>query len=196
VVFGACKVNGLLTIDKRHGFTNFELGFATEPIDATVSTPLRVPDSSWHVFDRRGHYHAWSGDELPTLKAKIEEFSFSRIANSDDDFDDEEFDATRGVEYECLICGQSVAPQYKVHSSTRRQYMAGMSSWNLTITSVSGRLPLIFRERTVSIRIDDGTNVRFGIAQIDTVRNYQPVGDASYWTVRYIGISPLGTRVK
>lgn len=93
----------------------------TEIVETMMGVPK--PDKDWRHFDKKGHAHVWSGDELPTLEEVVTGKTWVG-----DEYDGYETDVT---EFRCRECGEVVVPKtITVHEP---QYIAGPPCYSLVL---------------------------------------------------------------
>lgn len=148
-----------------------------------VSSNLPQWDPAWQAFDSRGHFHARDagGDAFPTLKAIAEHVECD---GSCDDRPCEGYDRTR---YTCSICGEDITPG--IIQGPRHETIPGRGSWEVT---VEASIP---DEQQVTVRIDDGQQVIFGVA-VAAERQVSCVDDQVTVTTRLIGLTEPGRQDK
>lgn len=173
-------VSGTLTIE-------------TERIDVSSATKTH-PDPNWELIDAAGHFHAWSTDkdhELPTLDARSEHVDCD-MGHDYDDYECEGYDITV---YSCKICGEIIEPATIVDRSPPREYVNGLTSWQVVVGAA------VEYGRKVAVRVVASGSVWFGVAIAGNMRAEIGAGaagmgvyrDAIYETT-LIGASPLGRR--
>jgi hypothetical protein len=183
------KPQGWLQINDGPLWADFTL---TESIDRhDVTTQFRA-DPRWTHVDSAGHFHARSSDTsvpYPTLATRPDHGHLSTGTTCDE---------CRSVTV-CRICGEEVVPG--VLPNDRRQYIAGMSRWQVTVTGLRSVVPAIaYRVRPgqgdeVTVRIGgmlaDGSTW-FGCAELTSYAEHGFVGGVIQWTRTLEGTGPLG----
>jgi hypothetical protein len=181
------KPRGWLQINDGHRWTDFTLTESVEKID--VTTQFRA-DPNWTHVDSAGHFHARSSDTsvpYPTLATRPEHGHLSAGTTCDE---------CRSVTV-CRICGEEIVPG--VLANNHRQYIAGMSRWQVTVTGLRGsgdtrlRVPAMHAEVTVRIggMLADGSTW-FGCAELTSYAEHGFVGGVIEWTRTLEGTGPLG----
>jgi hypothetical protein len=155
------------------------LKYGHEMLDISSRTATK-PDPTWTYVDPAGHFHAYSGNELPTLTPRQVHVECDGVHSgplSDPDEPCEGYDVT---EYHCLACDHEVTP--KRVSDAGPKSMPGRPWWTV---EVEQQVP--FRQ-TVSVKVTGQNVVRFGFA---TAVSFHIEGNGRTIT-SLTGISPLG----
>lgn len=148
-----------------------------DQIDVSTALGTTRPDPGWEFVDAAGHFHAYTDtDGLPTLE-RVGEF----VAY--DEPDDETGETGYTLErWRCRICGEVVEPgRVTEHPGGQRAFAPGRMSWSVTV-------PAYMLAVRVSVRIERGDRVYFGVAEVVSAA----VVDGAASTL--VGIGELGQR--
>jgi hypothetical protein len=131
-----------------------------EWLDVSSGLPSRRPDPSWELVDKRGHFHAFTGDgKLPTL---AEETVRKPCPGGCDDPDCEGIAVTR---YRCRICRKKIQPRWvSVYDNLDRR-MPGLKSWSVEVNDLSGAVVPPAVGELVSVKVTSGGRTYFGIGR-------------------------------
>lgn len=145
------------------------------------------PDPSWTYVDRKGHFHAYTGDDntshYPTLKTRHVHTECSLGGTDGGCPDHNECDGDWESSLVCVICEQEVTPGSR--TTVGRSFIPGLQSWSVEAAGVWAESGDV-----VSVRLNDsrGLPLYFGVAQCSDMRYGS--SDTVY-TARFEGIGPL-----
>lgn len=174
----AVYVNGVEMID----------GEVSEDEDREVmwSQGPRV-DPRWEFTDGNGHYHGWSEDKhgpYPTLEAVSEpqpcDGSCNGVCRG------EGYSITR---YFCRLCREEIEPG--VIPGPYQFSVPMLKTWSVKVKTDGWRwMP----GDTVSVRVVEREQVRFGVAVVSSFTSESITSDSHIFTVELDGTGPLGRR--
>jgi hypothetical protein len=150
------------------------------------TTNLPQPDPRWEHTDSNGHYHARSEDQAdpyPTLLSHVEQAACDGSCGGV--CDGEGYSVTR---YFCRACQNEIEPG--VARGMHLISIPGLKSWT---AEVAARVPL---DGPVSVRVDCGNEVLFGIAQCISTEGgrFGPDEPTLEFKSSLVGVGPLGRR--
>lgn len=185
------------TVDGLDVLADATLIIETEMIETTSMVKV-TPNPKWSFTDSARHFHAFSGDDLPTLEPDVIEHGCG----------DPECCEESWVEtiYRCRICREVIEPQYINSYPVLREFIPGRKSWRLEFRAVGSGANLMHEKikTQVSVRVtDDQSDQEFfgiGVMIIDSMsmsRSVHP-GDADYAVASgtIMGLGALGMRRK
>ncbi|GIF14802.1 hypothetical protein [Actinoplanes teichomyceticus] len=144
------------------------------------------PDMAWTAVDDAGHFHAYATDgELPTLAARTRHVDCDGVHAGP--VLDDVCDGYDVVDWHCRICGQEVQPE-RVPDRGPKQ-MPGRKHWHAEV--VTSRE---ITEDAVSVRIQQGGKLRFGVARPVLVSMESDGPNGVRVATRLHGDGPLGER--
>jgi hypothetical protein len=155
------------------------LRYGHEMLDISSNIATK-PDPTWTYADPAGHFHAYSGNDLPTLTPQQVHIECNGVhvgPLSDPDEPCEGYDVT---EYRCRACGDEVKPRRV--SDAGPKSMPGRPWWTV---EVEQQVPF---QQTVSVKVIRQDDVHFGFA---TAASFHAEGNGRTVT-RLTGVSPLG----
>lgn len=150
------------------------------------------PDPTWAYTDPSGHYHAWSGRALPTLRAETFDVPCDGSCGHEDPSECEGFTMTF---HRCQVCDARVEPKVipDMQARTVGEPIEGLRSWTVRLRGTgSGPVPAL--NDRVSVVLRSGGAVRFGFAALVS---YEMTGDGdsqTLTTLELVGAGELGER--
>lgn len=164
-----------------------------------VSSNLPRWDPAWQAFDSAGHFHAHDADAdaFPTLTSRTEHFECDgscgilRGGITCEGYD-------RDV-YSCTICGEDIAPG--TIPGPHSEKVPGPRAWDVTVTLTVPRLvqhptasvqALAPYGQKVTVRIDNGQRVIFGVAVVADQQVISVNADDVTVTTRLVGDGDTG----
>lgn len=133
-------------VDNRGPFDLLSFRVEREQVEVTTATGAVLRDEAWSEVDANGHYHAWSGTELPTLHMAAPELS------------EEDFPRV----HLCRICNLEVTPGFVHVAAPTRQFVPGREAWDLEVAGIVGSFAAAVGS-LVSVRLSSG---HFGVARV------------------------------